>query len=348
MPVLQSDSSLRLPNLTVLKASAGSGKTYALTQRYAQFLLSGRIPRNDLRNVLAITFSDNAARDMREKVLEWLKKLASSRDTGRLAAMAKVTDGTAGALALRAEEILETILSRYSDFQVVTIDSFMSAVFRASAIDFGYSSEFEIVLEPRPIVEYAFSLFLRGAQEGTPRAALLDSTIRSVLGMKGSADSFPWESHGAPAQGDAEDRGAPGAPAVRADSGGQHARPAGGGARRAGRPRGGGPAGGDLGPGAAQGLDISPHPVQCPGGTHPGPRRGRHEDLPGEQAEKEGCRGAGGIRKDPGGLGGRTGPGPPSHGALGPGVLRTLPPPVLRADRHRGCREEITWHRLHR
>jgi ATP-dependent exoDNAse (exonuclease V) beta subunit len=69
----------------------------------------------------------------------------------------------------------------------------MSAVFRASAIDFGYSSEFEIVLEPRPIVEYAFSLFLRGTQEGTARAALLDATIRSVLGMKGSADAFPWD-----------------------------------------------------------------------------------------------------------------------------------------------------------
>jgi ATP-dependent helicase/nuclease subunit A len=192
MPVLQSDSSLRLPNLTVLKASAGSGKTYALTQRYAQFLLSRLIPRNDLRNVLAITFSNNAARDMREKVLEWLKKL-SFRDPERLAAMAEVTDGAADALALRAEEILEDILARYSDFQVVTIDSFMSAVFRASAIDFGYSSEFEIVLEPRPIVEYAFNLFLRGAQEGSARAALLDTTIRAVLGMKGSADSFPWD-----------------------------------------------------------------------------------------------------------------------------------------------------------
>ena len=45
----------------VLKASAGSGKTHALTLRYVEFLMSENIPRNDLRNILAITFSNNAA-----------------------------------------------------------------------------------------------------------------------------------------------------------------------------------------------------------------------------------------------------------------------------------------------
>jgi len=45
-----------------LKASAGSGKTYSLTERFVQFLLSDRIPQNHLRNILAITFSNNAAK----------------------------------------------------------------------------------------------------------------------------------------------------------------------------------------------------------------------------------------------------------------------------------------------
>ena len=75
MPDLEQDTTLRLPRVTVLKASAGSGKTFRLTQRYVQFLLSEKIPHNQLRNLMAITFSNNASREMRKNVLEWLKRL---------------------------------------------------------------------------------------------------------------------------------------------------------------------------------------------------------------------------------------------------------------------------------
>ncbi len=92
MPVLEPDSAIRLPSVTVLKASAGSGKTFALTERYVQFLLSPRLPKNDIGNLLAITFSNNASREMREKVLEWLKRLAF-HDAGRLAEICAVTEG---------------------------------------------------------------------------------------------------------------------------------------------------------------------------------------------------------------------------------------------------------------
>lgn len=191
MPALEPDTLIRLPSVTVLKASAGSGKTYALTERYAQLLLSGLIRKNDLRNILAITFSNNASREMRKKVLEWLK-MAYLRDPGRLAELAAVTSGGEERTALRAGEIIEDILSRYSDFQVRTIDSFMSTVLRASALDFGYNPEFEIVMDSGPLLDYAFSLFLREAREGTDRAALLDDTIRAVLGFKAADDSFHW------------------------------------------------------------------------------------------------------------------------------------------------------------
>ncbi len=75
MSVLEPDSSLQLPSVTVLRASAGSGKTRTLTERYVQFLLSPLVPNNGLSNILAITFSNNASREMRENVLLWLKSL---------------------------------------------------------------------------------------------------------------------------------------------------------------------------------------------------------------------------------------------------------------------------------
>src|SRR3990172_5352632 len=75
MTVLERDSEIRFPQVVLLKASAGSGKTHALTERFVQFLLSDQIPRNHLRNILAITFSNNAAKEMKERILKWLKNI---------------------------------------------------------------------------------------------------------------------------------------------------------------------------------------------------------------------------------------------------------------------------------
>ncbi len=192
MSVLPSDSSLKLPSVSVLKASAGSGKTYTLTQRYVQFALSRAVPKNSLPSILAITFSNTASREMKESVLEWLKLLCF-RDAERTAAMSSIVAGGAELVRKEAEARIEEILTRYSDFQVRTIDSFMSTVFRAAALDFGFNPEFEILLEPAPLMEYAFGLFVREAVEGSRQAAILDGTIASVLGFQGEGDRFPWD-----------------------------------------------------------------------------------------------------------------------------------------------------------
>jgi ATP-dependent helicase/nuclease subunit A len=188
--VLAPDTSLELPRVTVLKASAGSGKTWTLTRRYVQFALSRTVPANGLAALLAITFSNNATREMKENVLEWLKRLAL-RERERTASMQAIVSG--GDLADRAAHLLDDILDGWSDFQVRTIDSFMSSVFRGAAIGFGYSPEMETTLRLAPIVDYAFDLFLREADAGSASAALLDETIRKVLANRGEKSAFAWD-----------------------------------------------------------------------------------------------------------------------------------------------------------
>jgi ATP-dependent exoDNAse (exonuclease V) beta subunit len=190
--VLEPDGSIRLPSVTVLKASAGSGKTRTLTERYVQFLLSPVVPNNALRNVLAITFSNNASREMREGILLWLKSLRF-RDPQRMAEVAGITSGGETEIARRAAEMVERVLERYSDFQVRTIDSFMSMIFRASAIELGFAPDFQIEMDPSALVEYAFDLFLRDARRGSRAAATLDATVAAFVEQRGEADGFPWE-----------------------------------------------------------------------------------------------------------------------------------------------------------
>ena len=192
MPVLEPDTSIQLPSVTVLKASAGSGKTRTLTERYVQFLLSPLVPKNGLRNILAITFSNNASREMKENILVWLKSLAL-RDQDRLREIALITSGGDDQIARKARETVETMLGEYSDFQVRTIDSFMSTIFRASAIELGFPPDFQIVMDPAPLLDYALDLFLRDARSGSPAAALLDGTVAALVAQRGEADGFPWE-----------------------------------------------------------------------------------------------------------------------------------------------------------
>jgi ATP-dependent exoDNAse (exonuclease V) beta subunit len=192
MAILEPDWAVRFPLVTVIKASAGSGKTYTLTERYVQFILSGEIPRNDLRNILAITFSNNASREMKKEVLGWLKRLHFA-DPERTSDMAAIVAGGERRVGERAGRLIEEILLRYTDFQVRTIDSFMSMVFRAAALDLGFGPDFEILLDPDPLIDYAFNLFLREAREGSAEAAFLDETIGTVLGYQAEDDAFSWD-----------------------------------------------------------------------------------------------------------------------------------------------------------
>ena len=74
----------------------------------------------------------------------------------------------------RANEILEQVLDRYSEFQVQTIDSFLAKVFKASALEFGFSPGFDIVIDSRPLLDEAFDAFAGKIEQGSHEAKLLE------------------------------------------------------------------------------------------------------------------------------------------------------------------------------
>ena len=186
------DTELIFPHFALLKASAGSGKTHALAKRFVQFLLSDRIPHNGLNNLLAITFSNNAAREMKERILQWLKEVALEKPQA-MDDIAGVVSLDRGALGGRAALLLDEILSDYGDFQVRTIDSFMATVLKASAIDFGYDPQFEIVMTMDPLAKYAFNLFLRRVRQGTAEGRFMEEMVDLLMENRPATASFLWD-----------------------------------------------------------------------------------------------------------------------------------------------------------
>ena len=192
MSILEKDSDILFPQVTVLKASAGSGKTYSLTERFVQFLLSDKIPQNHLRNILAITFSNNAAKEMKERILSWLKDIYFG-DPDKIEDLFEILSLKKEHLPSKAGAAIDEILKNYTEFQVKTIDSFMTSIYKASAIDLGYSPDFEIVMAPENIMAYAFNRFLRRVREGTQEAEFLEGLLDIILRSKREEAAYLWD-----------------------------------------------------------------------------------------------------------------------------------------------------------
>ncbi len=190
--ILEKDSTISFPHFTLLKASAGSGKTYSLAERFVQFLLSSHIPQNRLRNILAITFSNNAAKEMKERIVSWLQDLYF-RDPEKIEETSEIVSLNQEHLAEKAGAKIDDILRNYTEFQVKTIDSFMASIYKASAINLGYSPDFDIVMAPEKIMAYAFNRFLRGVRQKTPEAEFLEKLLEIILESKGGESAYLWD-----------------------------------------------------------------------------------------------------------------------------------------------------------
>ena len=65
-------------SFTVYKSSAGSGKTYTLVKEYLKIVLGDK-EDNRYKNILAITFTNKAATEMKERVIDALTVISSNQ-----------------------------------------------------------------------------------------------------------------------------------------------------------------------------------------------------------------------------------------------------------------------------
>jgi len=186
------DTDLRFPHFLIYSASAGSGKTHTLVKRLLQLLLSSRVPNNKLTNILAITFTNNAANEMRRRVLQDLKALYfGSKDI--VSEMQSIIENDISNLQERAEKLINTILDDYSSFQVQTIDSFITRIFKASALEFGFPPNTEIHTENNQILDAAFDEFARQIESSPQMQSLFEKTIDILVQTQTTTSSYIWD-----------------------------------------------------------------------------------------------------------------------------------------------------------
>lgn len=170
--------------LELQRASAGSGKTYALAKKFIWYFITIRVgdranaPRrlrtpaelNDsLSHILAVTFTNKATNEMQQRIVEKLAALAAPNsgkapdyqedflrmleDEGHPAPLATLKDTCRKALA--------SLLNNYSDFHVSTIDSFFQIVLRTFAYESDINDSFQVEIDSK----YLSSLTIDGLLE---------------------------------------------------------------------------------------------------------------------------------------------------------------------------------------
>jgi ATP-dependent helicase/nuclease subunit A len=158
---LDKDSKLKFPEVLLIDASAGSGKTHTLTKRFIQFLLSDCLKRrhNDLTNILAITFTNNAAREMKQRVIDRLKILALDLKTDEeKKEIYKLFSLKPEEVRKRAASFIDTLIDRYADLHVQTIDSFMNRILRSSADELGMPPDNDVTDSYIELLKAAMSI----------------------------------------------------------------------------------------------------------------------------------------------------------------------------------------------
>ena len=125
--------------INIFKASAGSGKTHTLSKTYLELLLKAD-SKTAYRNILAVTFTNKATEEMKERILRDLAKEGKTNP--------------------RAREILINLLHDYGSFSVSTIDKFFQQALRAFSRELGSSGNYQIELDKASLTKEAMDRVL--------------------------------------------------------------------------------------------------------------------------------------------------------------------------------------------
>lgn len=172
-----------MSQLKQVKASAGSGKTYQLTRRFLNLL--DRADEQDRPivctsrphkgyawpEIMAVTFTNKAATEMKERVISGLKNAALNPDCEQMTDCSPAT----------ARRAVNGILRRYHRLNIRTIDSLLALLLRLFALEFGIRPDFQMVFDENEMFEAVYDHFLVICDENGVERDLLADTMTTMI-----------------------------------------------------------------------------------------------------------------------------------------------------------------------
>ena len=183
----------------IYSSSAGSGKTYTLTKEYLKLALRPGGADDYFRHILAVTFTNAAANEMKNRILKNLSDIAGTKESPLLNELVfdlygsrpgtESFDADKAGLRKKASSVFRTILHKYADFSVTTIDSFTQRVVMAFTDELGLPYSFEVELDTDEVLELAIDNLIEKA--GTDEMEDI-TTILSEYYNQTATDGKSW------------------------------------------------------------------------------------------------------------------------------------------------------------
>lgn len=187
-------SPIQKPNFFVYKASAGAGKTYNLALRYIRICIEQfEKDKYAFRKILAITFTNKAVEEMKERILKFLEILAepvsepvsepinnnnaklenqTASESGKIARSASSRKMelienmrlektlSEKEISRRSHFILKSILENYSQFSIMTIDKFYQLIISTYAFELQIPANYQLELDEKTFMQQMVDLLL--------------------------------------------------------------------------------------------------------------------------------------------------------------------------------------------
>ena len=145
-----------------LEASAGSGKTFALSVRYLSLLFLGASPQK----IVALTFTNKSAAEMKQRIFETLKNLESKDE---LDAISHQIGKSREAVLAQKDSVMQALLQ--ADIKISTLDAFFGGILRQFALHVGLMPDFKT--DHTGLYDEVLERFLKQSQNANLYQALI-------------------------------------------------------------------------------------------------------------------------------------------------------------------------------
>lgn len=133
-----------MSKLNIYKASAGSGKTFALTMEYFKIIFA--VPA-EYRNILAVTFTNKATEEMKSRIINELHRMAEGRKSSYGPELKGKFGFSDDELRNRAELLRTLLLHDYGRISVTTIDRFFQRIVKSFTKELGIFPGYNVELD---------------------------------------------------------------------------------------------------------------------------------------------------------------------------------------------------------
>ena len=165
-----------MSSFKIYNASAGSGKTYQIAYLFEKKILKFPSPFA-FQEIMAITFTNKAVYEMKNRILEDLKSYTKDnpdgKSTDKRQKLALDLNLSIDEVQKRAKRVLHQIYDNYAGYQVTTIDSLTHRIVRTFARDLQFNASFDIELEVDEIFEEAVEIIIEEVKD--------DQQIKKVI-----------------------------------------------------------------------------------------------------------------------------------------------------------------------